>query len=64
MVSRLDSEGFLQALWTFLGLQQQGLQLLQIREERINRLEHKHLVTIFYSRASRSVRLCVGTGLL
>lgn len=32
MVSSLDFEGFLQALWTFLGRQQQTLQLLQMTE--------------------------------
>lgn len=39
MVSSLDFQGFLQALWTFLGLQQQILQLLQRRKENVYELK-------------------------
>lgn len=39
MVSSLDFQGFLQALWTFLGLQQQILQLLQKRKENVYELK-------------------------
>lgn len=36
MVSSLNFEGFLQALWTFLGFQQQTLELLQTRRTNLS----------------------------